>query len=87
MKEWLDKDPKWGWGWIDWSDYYLNGYFGKKDYERAEEILKKALKIPGIRDKEIVLERLESIYSDTNRRQEASEVKKKSDSLGRQYNW
>ncbi|GAH55419.1 unnamed protein product [marine sediment metagenome] len=60
---------------------------GKKNYERAEEILKKALKIPGIRDKGFILERLPDIYLDTNRRQEASEIKKKLDSVGRQDNW
>ncbi len=40
LKEWLVKDPKWGWGWIDWSDYCLNGNLGKKDYKKAEKKVK-----------------------------------------------
>ena len=83
LKEWLNRYPKWGWGWVDWSDCHIRGQLEYKDYQKAEEILKKALEIPGIMDEDIILDRLHYIYSETNRRQEASAVKKKLDSLGR----
>ena len=60
FKEITSDYPKWGWEWIYWSDGY--GYFaeeGKKDYERALQILNQALEVNDLEDREDVLERID----------------------------
>ena len=43
-EEWLAVDPRWGWGWIGWSDNYSirSGRAGK-ELPKAEAILKRGL--------------------------------------------
>lgn len=59
IKEYLQKDPNWGWGYIEMCDWYLD--FEEKDYKRAKEILEAGLKNERVRDKEVLEERLEEI--------------------------
>lgn len=55
----LKDDPQWGWGWIAWSDCYWTFHGNKENNcEKAEAILKKALSVEKLRDREDVLERL-----------------------------
>jgi hypothetical protein len=64
FEDWLSKDPTWGWGWIAWSDCYLIRMFPHHDPSRVEKILLKALAVPGLRDREDVLQKLREICSD-----------------------
>jgi tetratricopeptide (TPR) repeat protein len=59
FESYLVKDPKWGWGWIAWSDcYWIFSENKQNDYQKAEAILKKALIVEGLRDREDVMTRL-----------------------------
>ena len=80
-KKWLKEDPKWGWGWIGWSDCYWFYKKGNKDYEKAEKILKEGIAAVGVRDKREILDRLESLYSETGRKKEAEVSRQKIDIL------
>ena len=65
--------PDWGWGWIGWSDEY--SYEAEdKDYGRAIEILKDALKVDGIDEEEIILERLKDAYESCGMHDEANAI-------------
>ncbi|OHD72451.1 MAG: hypothetical protein A2W19_14010 [Spirochaetes bacterium RBG_16_49_21] len=75
FERWLEEDPAWGWGWIGWSDCYYLGYRKEKNYQRAEEILLRGLKVSNVRDKEFLFERLEGIYNDTGEEEKLIEIK------------
>jgi len=69
--------PRWAWGWINWSDQYnLWECNNNKQPERAIEILKRGLEVPGLEDKRDVHERLKDIYSDLGMQDEAVEIDK-----------
>jgi hypothetical protein len=34
-REWLEKDPQWGWGWIGWSDCYWLCFKGIEGYRKT----------------------------------------------------
>lgn len=68
FEKWLQEDPTWGWGWINWSDCYSFGRSNPNlDFIKAEEILKKGLKQKKVRERKYILERLSSIYKETGR--------------------
>jgi tetratricopeptide (TPR) repeat protein len=74
---WLKDDPKWGWGWIGWSDCY--GWFknrDKKDLEKAESILLRGYKIKGVRDKDSLIERLSDLYKEMGKKNENRDILK-----------
>jgi tetratricopeptide (TPR) repeat protein len=82
FRQWLQEDPRWGWGWIGWSDcYFLCAEERDKDASRAEQILKQGLAVAGVEDRPDLLDRLADIYSETGRPQEAEAVKKEIDKL------
>jgi tetratricopeptide (TPR) repeat protein len=75
LSKYLKDDPRWGWGWIEWSDqYYLYEYNGIKDTDKAIRILKQGLDVKGLNDRGDVLDRLHDIYIDMDMRDEAEEV-------------
>lgn len=77
FESYLREDPKWGWGWIGWSDSYWIFHGNKyNDYPKAEAILKKALTVEALRDKADVMERLMNFYEDTGREGEATEIER-----------
>ena len=75
-EDWLVRDPKWGWGWIGWSDCY---HFdcGKLDLERAESLLQRGLSVPGVRDDPDILERLLDLYDGQGREAEARALRER----------
>ncbi|MEW6375152.1 MAG: SEC-C metal-binding domain-containing protein [Thermodesulfobacteriota bacterium] len=75
FKKWLEEDPQWGWGWIGWSDNYWLYHGESKNYERAEELLREGLFVKNVRDRDELLERLESLYSETGREEEAKRIR------------
>jgi hypothetical protein len=47
--DWLRADPRWGWGWIGWSDGYGFTRTTLKDWQRAEQILREGLAVDQVR--------------------------------------
>lgn len=64
-REWLEADPRWGWGWLGWAGAY--GLFTRRppDYARAEEILRQALEVEGFDPREAVLDHLAEVLTKT----------------------
>lgn len=60
----VEANPDWAWGYIGWSDEYWLFHDSPKDYDRAESILQRALDRPGLRDREHVLDRMESLRAE-----------------------
>ena len=59
---WLKKEPDWGWGYIGWSDLYWGWKsINKKDYVKAEGILKKGLSISNVRDQQYIKDRIKEL--------------------------
>jgi len=80
-EQWLAADPGWGWGWIGWSDlYWLFSHRGR-DYQTGEQILTRAIKIPGLRDRADVLERLSDMYEQSGQEEKRRKVAAQLDSL------
>jgi tetratricopeptide (TPR) repeat protein len=77
---WLDADPAWGWGWIGWADCYTP-FKGDvpKDYPRAEQILRRGLATPGVKDTADIAERLADVCEKTGRAGEARELHKQAE--------
>jgi len=75
-REWLERDPRWGWGWIGWSNEFLEPS-SRKEPDRAEEILRQGLAVPEVRDEGDILEHLEALYSDLGREDDAREIRRR----------
>ena len=77
FRRWLDEQPRWGCGWIGWSDCYwlFAAPTGEKDAVRAEQILKEGLAVPGVEDRAHLLERLAELYEETGKAAEAEAVR------------
>ncbi len=81
---WLTDDPRWGWGWIGWSDCHWKWRRGRsKDHGRGEEILRRGYSVPGVRDLEDIAERLSELCQEIGRRAEARELGREADRLRR----
>lgn len=63
FRKWLSAEPDWGWGWIGWSDCYWLWEIPnfKKDFVKAERILKEGLSIPDVLDISYLKERLSDL--------------------------
>jgi pentatricopeptide repeat protein len=73
-EEWLKQDPKWGWGWIGYSDCWMD-WKEKQDFEKAEEILKRGLAVPRVEDRVHIIERLVNLYEESDRPEEAKKLR------------
>jgi SEC-C motif len=71
FRSWLDADPAWGWGWIGWADCYLPQAGRPADYGRAEKLLRRGYRVPRVRDRVFVAERLQEVCEETSRPDEA----------------
>jgi tetratricopeptide (TPR) repeat protein len=65
FQQWLDEDPRWGSGWIRWSNCYARRFMGNRDPEEAQRILQRGLAVPGVRDRRRLLERLADLYEES----------------------
>jgi tetratricopeptide (TPR) repeat protein len=75
--EWLKADPRWGWGWIGWSDCY-RFRFGRpalRELNRSEQLLREGLSVPEVRDREDLAERLAGLYEEQGRGEEAKKIR------------
>jgi hypothetical protein len=68
---WLDADPGWGWGWIGWADCYLPWGGRTADLGRAEKLLSRGYRVPGVRNRADIAERLQEVCEDSGRPGEA----------------
>jgi len=78
---WLDADPGWGFGWIGWADCYLPGAGRPADLARAEELLRRGYRIPGVRDRVYIAERLQEVCEDSGRPDEARQFGEQAERL------
>lgn len=78
-REWLQADPAWGWGWIGWSDCYRFARAERRDLPRAEELLREALAVPGVRDHHDVVERLAYLYDEQGRAEEVQAIRQQAE--------
>ena len=62
----IEANPDWAWGYINWSDMYAMSFYEPVDYDRAEEILQRALERPNLEEREMVLERLADVREQRN---------------------
>ncbi len=77
-QEWLQRDPRWGWGWIGWADCYSFGP-DSKDATKAEQLLRQGLSIAEVRGRNDILERLSDNLEDLGRNGEADEIRSQID--------
>ena len=78
-RDWLHSDPRWGWGWIGWSDGYGFTRAHLQDWPRAEQILREGLAVDRVRDRLDMLERLADVCDKQGRKGEASELRKQAE--------
>ena len=77
FRSWLDADPAWGWGWIGWADCYLPA---PADLDRAEKLLRRGYRVPGVRDRVYIAERLQEVCG-TRRPDEARQFGEQAERL------
>ena len=78
---WLKADPGWGFGWIGWADCYLPWGGRAADFGRAEEILQRGYRVPRVRDRDIIAERLREVCENTDRPDEARQYGEQAERL------
>lgn len=61
----IARSPDEGWAHIGWSDNYAFGFGIDRDIDRAEQILLEALKRPKLRDRVDALDRLATLYGES----------------------
>lgn len=72
FEEALAVDPKWGWGWVHWSDCYQMPFLSKPPVlGRSESILKRGLAVTDVEDREYILEQLMEVLTEAGRPDEA----------------
>lgn len=69
--DWLTADPEWGMGWTGFAELYHVATPATADAARWESILKQALAIPTVRDREFILHSLYDCLMEQGRREEA----------------
>jgi tetratricopeptide (TPR) repeat protein len=81
-REWLLSDPRWGWGWIGWSDGYGLTRTKFQDWQRAEQILREGLAVDQVRDRGDLLNRLANVCEQQGRKAEAVELRQQANRAG-----
>ena len=74
-REWLSQDPRWGWGWIGWSDCYRFTHTEFRDWARSEQLLREGLAVAGTRDRTDILDRLADLCKEQGRTEKAREFR------------
>ena len=73
---WLHLDPRWGWGWIGWSDCYRFTRTERRDWNRCEQILREGLSVADVRDRADIADRLADACEEQGRDEEAAELRR-----------
>ncbi len=74
FRKFLEENPTWGWGWISWSDIYRYVHEENADSNKAVDILKKALAVENLQDREEVKLRLKELYYDLGMTKEGDAI-------------
>jgi hypothetical protein len=83
FRGWLDADPAWGFGWIGWASCYMPpGKSTPKNYQRAEDLLRRGHAVSGVRDREAVADWLRLVCEETGRLQEARDFARQATAIG-----
>jgi SEC-C motif-containing protein len=74
----LKTDPRWGWGWIGWSDCYRFRFARPelRDLNRSEQLLLEGLSVSEVRDFKDLAERLADLYEEQGRGEEAKGIRR-----------
>jgi tetratricopeptide (TPR) repeat protein len=78
---WLHLDPRWGWGWIGWSDCYRFTRTERRDWSRCEQILREGLAIAEVRDRADIVDRLADACEEQGRSEETAEFRRQAKRL------
>jgi hypothetical protein len=81
FRQWLDQDPRWGWGWIGWADCYSVRNVQEPDAERALQILRQGQAVLGLRNRSHLLARIERLLTAAGRNDEAADVRSELDRM------
>jgi len=81
FRQWLDGDPRWGWGWIGWADCYASSNVHEKDADRALQILDQGLQVAGLRNRFELLSRMERTLIAAGRGDAAAKVRRQLDQM------
>jgi tetratricopeptide (TPR) repeat protein len=74
--EWLEADPKWGWGYVGWASVYESGRIGQgKDTAKAAEIYERVLSVYDLRDRISYVDNALSFYEELRDREKVSELR------------
>jgi hypothetical protein len=83
FRGWLDADPAWGFGWIGWASCYMPpGKSTPKNYQRAEDLLRRGYAVSGVRDRDAVAGWLRLVCEETGRPQEARDFVRQAAATG-----
>jgi tetratricopeptide (TPR) repeat protein len=75
-RNWLKLDPRWGWGWIGWSDCHRFTRTELGDWGRAEQLLREGLAVADVRDRSHLAARLAKLCEEQGRVDEAKELRR-----------
>jgi hypothetical protein len=75
-RDWLKVDPRWGWGWIGWSDCYRFTRTELRDWGRSEQLLREGLAVAEVRDRADLIDRLADLCQEQGRVEEAKEFRR-----------
>ncbi len=81
-REWLAADPRWGWGWIGWSDWYRFTREERQDWNRCEQILREGFAMAGVRDRADIADRLADACEAQGRSDEAADFRRQAKRRG-----
>jgi len=84
-RTWLDKDPRWGWGWIGWSDCYRFASTELRDSHKAEALLQEGFSVTGVRDFKDLAERLADLYQEMGRVDESEEIRRQAEMISPEF--
>lgn len=73
---WLHLDPRWGWGWIGWSDCYRFTRTALRDWGKSEQLLREGLAVAEVRDRADLIDRLADLCEEQGRTEEAKEFRR-----------
>jgi tetratricopeptide (TPR) repeat protein len=75
-RDWLNVDPRWGRGWIGWSDCYRFTRTEFRNWDGTEQILREGLAVAGVRDRADLIGRLLDLCEEQGRTEEAAEFRR-----------
>ena len=75
-RDWMTADPRWGWGWIGWSDCYRFTRTELRGCGRCEQLLREGLAIDEVRDRSEIVDGLADACEEQGRAEETKEFRR-----------